>query len=270
MHMMPHIYFYFCQILNFELKLIEKAIFKYHTGAVPPPYCFEYSLEIAPREDKLEVTFNLTYLDREELELEEILEEGFTENDDYSWTGELALPWKKVLLSKLDTKSISSISNIQTSEQLQLVLHKNNEEKVFELNASDWNIFLNEFIQAIYETAGKELPLHLCIAHVQNGSASYYHLDFLFSLRKLILRIEEKNSPIKHKKGDWDAGGNLMKLLFNLDYEAVGSWDKIPRTDGWYIDLGEEIWLDLEAAAGEETNNDWLEIIVEQLKKIIR
>ena len=60
---------------------------------VPPPYSYAIEINAKEKSGKLEVEFELTYMDRDSLSKNEIEDEGFSNNDDFKWTGLLNASW---------------------------------------------------------------------------------------------------------------------------------------------------------------------------------
>ena len=68
---------------------------------IPPPYSHEYVIVCNEADSVLALSIKLTYLDRDELTIDEIAEEGYTENDDFEWTGTLTLDPQEKIQRKL-------------------------------------------------------------------------------------------------------------------------------------------------------------------------
>src|SRR5688572_9901646 len=77
-------------------------VLEYDSGIVPPPYSHVFRLMLDWSNGDLDVVLDLHYTDREDLTNEEILDEGFTLNDDYSYKGTLNTVWIKPLQQLFD------------------------------------------------------------------------------------------------------------------------------------------------------------------------
>ena len=69
----------------------------------------------------LGLDYSIEYYDRDDITEIEILEEGFTPNDDYSWKGTLPPIWNQVVLDKLlktnwTNKSKPELNSLETLE----------------------------------------------------------------------------------------------------------------------------------------------------------
>ncbi|MGB5926852.1 MAG: hypothetical protein WBH03_01695, partial [Cyclobacteriaceae bacterium] len=75
----------------------------YHNGSTPPPYNYEYKLQLSlTGKGDISTRYELNYRFRDELTEHDIMEEGFTMNDDFEWEGKLPKVWRGELLKMLD------------------------------------------------------------------------------------------------------------------------------------------------------------------------
>ena len=64
---------------------------------VPAPYSYQVSFEIILNENNLNVAFEMNYSNRDGLDEDEILNEGFTMDDNFAWKGDLDMVWANTL-----------------------------------------------------------------------------------------------------------------------------------------------------------------------------
>ncbi len=132
-----------------------KVKISYQTIQLPPPHAFAYTLELVFKPKKLEIKYNLEFLNREEVTAEELEEEGYSDNDDFSWSGELGEAWVNDLQQDLMDAELED-----ESDDFNIYLHieiSDGEENVsgLALLAEDWDYRLQELIQAIYANGKK-------------------------------------------------------------------------------------------------------------------
>jgi hypothetical protein len=124
---------------------------------LPPPYCYYFHLVGRVVQGAPQVTFDWVYTHREDLSEEEITAEGFTGDDDYHWQGALHEAW--LLQLEKNVAKTQAVAHPDeegtylhvTAEAVQRVLFRGHPR-----NLTEWEYFLQELVQAIYETAGKE------------------------------------------------------------------------------------------------------------------
>ena len=89
---------------------------KYQTAEnIPAP--FAHAIEInGSLDQELELSFELTYLDREDLTEDEILEEGFTTNDNFTWKGTLPKVWVDVVYGSLKSANELHIKTLEAHQ----------------------------------------------------------------------------------------------------------------------------------------------------------
>jgi hypothetical protein len=222
---------------------------KYETPAgLPPPYCYYYHLIGRVVKGSLQVEFNWVYHHREDLTEEEITNEGFTGNDDYSWKGTLHEEWLRQWKKKLTgTKPATGPREEEpylhiTAEETGQVLFRGHPR-----NLSEWEYFLHEFIQAIYETAGKEAPLRLHFRRIVQGTgAAEAGIEVSFSYRSIkLLGKKQGNTPIL----TWEEMQRELQSIYALEYDAEAAVPKAPSHPGYYLDMGEGQWYELGKSA---------------------
>lgn len=73
----------------------DKFSIEFYTPELPAPHAFSIQLEIEKKAQALQTKFSLQYIDRDTCTKDEILEEGYTGEDDISWNGTLNDTWSK-------------------------------------------------------------------------------------------------------------------------------------------------------------------------------
>eukprot|EP00320_Phaeocystis_rex_P015057 CAMPEP_0119088280 /NCGR_PEP_ID=MMETSP1178-20130426/144867_1 /TAXON_ID=33656 /ORGANISM="unid sp, Strain CCMP2000" /LENGTH=193 /DNA_ID=CAMNT_0007071553 /DNA_START=47 /DNA_END=625 /DNA_ORIENTATION=+ len=158
-----------------------------------------------------EVRFQLEYVQRESLSEEEILEEGFTGEDDFEWTGILPEVWVQVLDRLLKATEFKAEQPEEALNHLFLE-YTNNGKSGFPTNFSDWEYMLEELIQAIYELAKREHPFFLKLINTKQGIDLQLHAKF--ATRSFVLKGNKRPFP-------WEQLKTVLGQIENLDINEV-------------------------------------------------
>ena len=214
---------------------------------LPPPYAYQYELVLQSLPEALHADLKLTYLDREELDAEEIEAEGFTTNDNYAWAGELDNIWQEqaeTLLKKTDLKTYDNQNDNQ--DFIELEWPTDNEKAVGSpQNHRDWLYLAQEMLQAIFETSGKERAFELAVLQNSDDKASVEaSMTASFSRRSAqIRRVENGISSLRYYA--WHALPELMETLYAPDYEMDNVPTQKPTHKGLFINLGDGTWYEV-------------------------
>jgi hypothetical protein len=225
---------------------ISSVIFRYDTTQLPPPFCYRYTLELRFDPGDIKIDYHHHYYGREELENEEILEEGFSLDDDFTWKGLLPGIWKDVLLDKLE-KSNYRKKKRRSEHEPQLEISVNyangNSESKFPDDLRSWEFLLQEVVQAIFELGRKELPLNIRYMIKDDKSQILKLFEMTFAERKSII-TEEVNGKRKYPKILlWDNALRLLRNIYALEFDPEKALKgKMPAKQGHFIDPGEGIW----------------------------
>lgn len=213
----------------------------FDSGLIPPPYSHTFKLKIGFGKNFLDTTLDLTYTDREELSPEEIFDEGFTENDDFHFHGEVPKVWENPLKG-LYSKSKWS-NNKGTEDGGIRVLAKDRHGKISRtvpLNQQEWLLFTQDYIQAIYESSKKERPLQIQYLIREKDREILIQLTVKFLLRK----VEVKTNG-KIQEADWEATKELLSLVFLPDYDYEKAKEQMPKSPGQFIECGDGYWHEM-------------------------
>ena len=170
----------------------------YQTQGLPAPYAFSVFCSIVMRKNDLELDFKLEYLDRENVSREEILAEGFSEDDDYSWNGKLGKNWCIAIESLLDVPLLDL-----PKDDFYVHLATAEQEGFPDLPG---DVLIQELIQAVFETSGKETPLTF----------------FVFLKKKqhrLSWEFASRTSYIDEKELKWEDSLDLMQALYGSEFD---------------------------------------------------
>lgn len=214
----------------------------YQTLQLPPPLAFAYTLDLDFKSNELIIKYALEFLNREDITLEEIEEEGFSENDDFSWEGTLGKEWVDNLKDDLEQIDLEEVS-----EDFNIYLHVeiDNDYSGLAVLAEDWDYRLQELIQAIYEKAGVEDKLKMKILNLEGNTKEYFELEGSFV---------DRSGKINNKVMDWDELHQLMSDIYTIDFDGE-STDK-PSANGLWIDPdGQSGFQQFEPQAGPKATN---------------
>lgn len=215
-------------------------VLEYDSGIVPPPYSHVFRLALDWSRGDLNVVLDLHYTDREDLTEEEILDEGFTANDDYSYKGELNTVWIKPL-ELLFNKSKWTNKDIDEGGITVSPLENGNAEGVkIPSNQEEWQLMAQDLIQAIYETVKKEAPLQVRYRLVEGDVISDCSVTVHFSNREVIFDKTGTTRTI-----NWEYAIQLMKIVFTPDYHYELAKEEAGKKRGAYIECGDGFWHEL-------------------------
>ncbi len=239
--------FYFCSMTKqkkpFDSAIISSVEISYFTPDLPPPYAYNYLLTAAIDKEGLKVKFRLEYIDREELEEEEILAEGFTLDDDFSFEGNLPVVWKNELLTQLDKTSFLK----GNPEQYPIHLKLKTAGETYEGYPSDynnWEYFLQELVQGIFEAGMKERPLELyfrSIDHKRQQEAITLKASFL---SRTAVRSTENSGKTTDSTISFKELKKILKAVYMPDYIQEKAQTKSPEKPGKYINPGDGLWYE--------------------------
>ncbi|AHM62528.1 hypothetical protein D770_21395 [Flammeovirgaceae bacterium 311] len=264
--------------MSVAIESVHKLDIFYDAGEnVPPPYHYAYHLELTIKPAGLEAKFDLRYLHREDLSEEEILEEGFTLQDDWNWSGTLPQLWQEALQEQVQ-KSIwpNKPKEAQEGEAvLEIQLLSQPGEVLFAgrpADVSSWEYFLQEIMQAIYEVAQKEAPLALHYLEVGGSDKSIeIWLNASFAERKANARQVglEGAGVADTRELSWPALKKLLKTVYMPDYDYENASELPPAEKGKHISTGEGLWFTFgESLLEPGANTNSLERLEVALKDI--
>jgi hypothetical protein len=226
--------------MNSSKYSLTGIILEYDSGIVPPPYSHVFRLALDWGKSDLEVKLDLHYTEREELSEQEILDEGFTLNDDYSYYGKLNSVWVKPI-QELFSKTRWTNKDIDEGGITVIPVEKGKDEGVkIPADQEDWQLMAQDLIQAIYETVKKELPLKVNYRLVENDLTTDCSLTVHFSNREVIFEKDGKSRTIH-----WEYAIQLMKMVFTPDYHYEMAKEEPGKKRGAYIDCGDGFWHEL-------------------------
>ncbi len=240
--------------LKMNLQSIKEIEIKFETAAeVPPPFCHYYHLKFKSENDKWFCSFEWKYHNRGELTIEEINDEGFTENDDFDWKGEINNKLVDEIINKFSKINLfPEKENIPPNQNYLHISIINFKEIVLEGTPKvqhEYEYFLQEVIQGIYELSGKERPLE--INYVRNLPGAKFEkikLQVNFSVREVNVSVKtDIKADFLNTIIPWLQGQEIINRVFNLDFDADSDdllYDE-PSQTGVFIETGNGIWYEM-------------------------
>lgn len=194
----------------------------YQTLQLPPPFAFAYTLELNFKADALDIKYALEFMNRDQITLEEIEEEGYSENDDFNWEGSLGKVWVDNLKNDLEHIELED-----ESDDFNIYLHVefDDDRQGLAVLAEDWDFRLQELIQAIYEKAGLEAKLIMKLIHIDGKKQSEFVLEGSF---------EHLSGSVNGQSIDWEELHQLIEDIYTIDFEEEPLTK--PSKDGLWID----------------------------------
>ncbi len=228
------------------MSLFRQLTIHFETSAqLPPPYSYQYALTLTPVAELLQVDLKLTYTHRDELDADEIEAEGFTDNDDYHWKGELDKVWRGEL-EKLLAKTRLSGGIMLDDEQDFLTLEWQTEklQRGQPENLSDWHYFAQELLQATFETSGKERAFELHILDVTAQGTVEAIVTASFRTRSAQIKRVVDGGKSSLRFYPWQELPHLMEVLYAPNWLTDNAAAQKPKRNGLYFNPGDELWYE--------------------------
>lgn len=235
--------------MNIDPQEVRSFQVRFDAGnLVPPPYHYAYTLEVDLADKNTPANYAIRYLHREELSEEEILDEGFTPNDDWSWKGTLPQNWRNALLEQIKKQSWPTKPEKpgEGEAALEIRLLGEDEKALFDGKPADiasWEYFLQELIQAMYEISGKEAPFELIYREIKRDETYEIQLKASFAERSMQAKELHNGQEANNIQPDWKLLKNLMKTIYVPDYDYENAREQEPKKRGKYIFTGEGLWF---------------------------
>ncbi len=202
----------------------------------PYAHAIEINLSIT---DTLKYSFELSYIDRETLTEQEVLEEGFSMDDDIKLEGELNNTWKLALKDLLtNTKKTYPTELADDQEYWQI---DDGIDVFYPKNANKFKSLLDEFQQAVFEQNTIEKPLEIQIVRFNENKKIEWKLNGFFETRI----VELSNNLGFSKKIEWANFNSILKNIFSGDYLYEKATNSIKKETGVHINLGDEYWFEV-------------------------
>jgi hypothetical protein len=207
---------------------------------IPAPFSHVYTLS-ANLQGPLEIDYSVHYTDREGLAEEDILDEGFSLDDDRQCKGTVGEVWQKELWRLLSrTKEAKQPRPGANELILHLTAADGTRTELRPGNQPEWEYLLQELTQALLESAQLEQSLHLSFLINRPGTVHQFEVEVSFAERQGTLRLDSAPPSVL----PWPTCKELMKLTFTLDFDPEQAQPKPPKHAGFFIQSGDNLWYE--------------------------
>ncbi|MCE7068545.1 hypothetical protein [Dyadobacter sp. CY326] len=236
-----------------NIPIPGQYIVRFQTASVvPAPYSHFYTLKLdIASKDELTVDFDIKYLDRDDLDEDDLLDEGFSTDDDYAWKGNVPAIWIKQFQDILAaSKIIRKREESEFEDFVEIELEENGKMvTIYPVDKERWSYFLQEFMQAVFEAGGREKPFELTYLEIDGEKQS--QLDLRASFAEKSFTVTKSNGPVKNL--DWTQLQKIMDTVYKAEFVPDNASDKKPSKKGKYITAGDGLWYQLGVAILETT-----------------
>jgi hypothetical protein len=227
----------------------NQIIYKFQTAmGIPAPYAHFYTLSLKTTDGKsINAELEITYTGREELDEQEIFDEGFTGDDDVQWKGSLPDVWMDIItqsLKKLPGK-LSRIEEENENDDFQELFIETPEKDIVIEHPKDlrhWNYTAQEIIQAIFEAAGREMPFEMDYIHIEAGNTKKLQFNASFLKRQFTMT---DLATKKTQNLDWSQLQTFLETIFAADFRPDLISGGQPKQPGHYLRSGDDLWYEL-------------------------
>ena len=226
---------------------------RYQTArSLPAPYAYFYTLILTPFVGELGVELTLTYPDREDMDEEELLADGFTPDDDLTWAGRLPQTWRQTMLTLADKARLKPVDEDQLSEDdefwnVRIETPNAPSRQGRPQHTDDWQYVVQELIQAIYEQAGRERPFELTYLQIRSSAdAQETRLTASFASRTIQV-FTRQNQQERTRTLPWAILQRVMSAVYAPDYDPEEAQAKRPKQPGHWLNLGTDEWYDIKS-----------------------
>jgi hypothetical protein len=205
---------------------------------IPPPFSYQAQLRLDIEQGQLQAHLQLIYTDRDEVDLEDILDEGFTENDDFDWKGTLQAAWIPSIEKIVKETRLNQEEVDETTDFVEVTIDS---ETGTPENLESWRYFYQELTQVVFETAQKEAPLRIQYRKMSEQDTKGWQLEMSFETRKATI-LPPAGQP---QELGWEEGGGLIALLFMGEFDPDEADTREPKKKGMYVETGDGLWYKL-------------------------
>lgn len=225
---------------------------RYQTArSLPAPYAYFYVLTAqAIASQSLQIDLAITYPDRDDIDDDELIAEGYTRDDDFKWSGRLPKTWLSTFDSFIGKTQLQEFDEEKLGEdddywEVELDVSAGSIKKGRPNNADDWQYLMQELIQASYELVGRERPFELTYLDF-SGKQNNMELRLTASFAERTVQIVTfVNKREQRKTVPWTVLQHTMAEVYNHEFEEEEAQLKRPRQEGQWLNIGSEEWYDV-------------------------
>ncbi|MVM30515.1 hypothetical protein GO755_10760 [Spirosoma sp. HMF4905] len=225
---------------------------RYQTArSLPAPYAYFYTLTIDKiAGNAIQVDLAITYPDRDDIDDDELIAEGYTRDDDYVWSGQLPRAWWESLSNLVGKTRLQPINEDELDEDddfwdITIDTDNGNKTQGKPAKADDWQYLMQELIQASYEVVGRERPFELTFLTI-SGQQGIQEMRMMASFAERTVKITSVENRRDHTKLlPWSTLQHVMGQVYNHDYDPDDALPKRPKQEGQWLNLGTEEWHEI-------------------------
>ena len=218
---------------------------RYQTArSLPAPYAHFYTLTAQPAANGgVQVDLSMTYPDRSDIDEDELLAEGFTREDDLTWSGKLPNTWLDALTAITNKSRLTAVDEDALNEEedfweIAIDTSGTGPRQGRPKNTDDWSYLTQELVQAIYERTKRERPFEL--TYVDGAAGFELRLTASFADRDVRV-ITSQGQRERSRTLPWATLQPVMAQVYEHNYDPDEAKLKRPRTGQW-LNLGGEEW----------------------------
>lgn len=225
---------------------------RYQTArSLPAPYAYFFTLSIqAIKQEALAIDLAITYPDRDDIDDDELIAEGYTRDDDFAWKGQLPKNWFDTLQALVSQTKLKPFDEelLEEDDDFWNIRSERAGKGVSEgapANADDWHYLMQELIQAAYEQIGRERPFALTYLDLSKPQKEVeLQLTASFASRSVtLLSIQDRREQTRSLP--WTTLQQLMSKVYEHDFDPEEAQTKRPKREGRWLNLGTEEWYDV-------------------------
>lgn len=226
---------------------------RYQTArSLPAPYAYFYTLTATPAgSQSLQVELAITYPDREDIDDDELIAEGFTRDDDVAWSGQLPKPWldtltslvAKTRLQPLDEEALDDEDDFWDITISTATAHQQGTPQ----KTDDWQYVMQELMQAAFESMGRERPFELIFLD-RSTSTGVFELKLTASFAsRSVTALTTQDHRQSSRTLPWAALQRIMSQVYAHDFDPDETQLKRPVSSGQWLNLGTDEWYTISA-----------------------
>ena len=217
---------------------------RYQTArSLPAPYAYFYTLTARPTGNEVQIDLAITYPDRDDIDDDELIAEGFTRDDDFNWSGRLPNAWLRAFGDVADKTRLQPVDEEQLGEDDDFWdISFDGSQTGKPTNADDWQYLIQELIQATYEADKRERPFELTFLD-SRGPGRELVLTASFADRTVVIR--ERSHRDGSRTLPWSTLQRVMSTVYSVDFDPDTTLDRRPKTTGQWLNLGTDDWYEI-------------------------
>lgn len=225
---------------------MQEVVVKYQTSElVPPPHAQAVELRMfITKSQDLDLEIGMYFLDREDFTQEELEEEGYTGQDDLEEKITLPTAWKIVLEQLLKrTKPVEK--QFLAESEAYWEIQVDGQPTFYPVNEEEWQAFLNELLQAVFEASNREKPMEITLQRMDGGVKKSHQIKASFVERSLARVHSQTDGKIAREELTWEELNKLLKQIYSGEMLYEEATNTEPSRTGMYVSMGDGWWFEV-------------------------